>query len=56
MVSAFSTTAGGVTSDLEDHAALGQLQDAPALVERLETMAQELLRAVNGLSLETLRQ
>jgi CheY-like chemotaxis protein len=55
MVAAFSTTAGGVASDLEDHAARGRLEEAPALVERLETMAQELMRLAGGLSLETLR-
>src|SRR5204863_5445763 len=52
---AFSTVAGNVASDLEDHAAQGQLEEAQPLVERLETMAQELMRLVGGLSLETLR-
>jgi hypothetical protein len=52
MVSAFSTVAGGVA--LEDQVARGQVDEAPALVERLETMVQELLRVVGGLSLETL--
>jgi signal transduction histidine kinase/CheY-like chemotaxis protein len=56
MVAAFSTVAGGVASDLEDHAARGQLEGAPALVERLETMAQELMDLTGGLSLEALRQ
>jgi len=56
MVAAFSTVAGGVASDLEDHAAQGQLEEARPLVGQLETMAQELMRAVGGLSLETLRQ
>jgi CheY-like chemotaxis protein len=56
MVAAFSTVAGGVASDLEDHAAQGQLEEARPLVERLETMAQELLQLAGGLSLETLRQ
>ncbi len=56
MVAAFSTVAGGVASDLEDQAARGQLDEAPALVERLETMAQELMHLAGGLSLHTLRQ
>jgi PAS domain S-box-containing protein len=56
MVAAFSTVAGGVASELEDRAARGQLEEAPALVERLETMAQELMHLAGGLSLETLRQ
>src|SRR5262249_10482977 len=53
---AFSTVAGNVASDLEDHAAEDQLEEAQPLVERLETMNQELMRLVSGLSLETLRR
>jgi hypothetical protein len=53
---AFSTAAGDVASDLEDHAAQGRVEEARPLVEWLETMSQELLRVVGGLSLETLRQ
>jgi signal transduction histidine kinase/DNA-binding response OmpR family regulator len=52
---AFSTVAGNVASDLEDHAAQGQLEEAQPLVERLEAMTAELMRLVDGLSLETLR-
>jgi hypothetical protein len=53
---AFSTVAGDVASDLEDRAAQGHLDEARPLVERLETMTQELLRLAGGLSLEALRQ
>jgi len=53
---AFSTAAGDVASDLEDHAAQGRLEEARPLVEQLETMADELVRLASGLSLETLRQ
>jgi len=53
---AFSTAAGEVASDLEDHAAQGRLEEARPLVEQLEVMARELLRLAGGLSLETLRQ
>jgi PAS domain S-box-containing protein len=56
MIAVFSTAAGTVASNLEDHAAQGRLEEARPLVEQLETMAQELLRQVDGLSLETLRQ
>ena len=56
MVAAFSTVAGGVASELEECAAQDQLDEAGPLVEQLETMAQELMRAVDGLSLETLRR
>jgi two-component system sensor histidine kinase/response regulator len=55
LLSAFSTTAGDVALDLEEHAAQGRLAEARPLVERLEAMAQELLPLVGGLSLETLR-
>ena len=55
MVAVFSTVAGGVASELEDHAAQGQLEKASALVARLETMAEELLRLTGGLSLDALR-
>jgi PAS domain S-box-containing protein len=53
---AFSTAAGNVASDLEDHAAQGQLGEARPLVERLETMTRELMRLVGGLSLEAVRR
>ena len=53
---AFSTVAGNVASELEDHAAEGQLEEARPLVERLEAMTQELMRLVGDLSLEMLRQ
>ena len=52
---AFSTAAGDVASDLEDHAAQGRLEEARPLVEQLETMARELIRQVDGLSIEALR-
>jgi hypothetical protein len=44
-----------VASDLEDHAARGQLEEARPLVKQLETMAEALIRLASGLSLETLR-
>jgi two-component system, sensor histidine kinase and response regulator len=53
---AFSTVAGNVASDLEDHAAQDHLEEARPLVERLEAMTQDLMRLAGGLSLETLRQ
>jgi two-component system, sensor histidine kinase and response regulator len=56
MVAAFSTVAGGVASDLEDHAAQGRLEDVRPIVHQLETMADELIRLAGGLSLETLRK
>ena len=56
MVSAFSTTAGGVASEVEDYAAQCRLEEAPPLVARLEAMAGELVRLVGGLSLDALRE
>jgi len=56
MVAAFSTVAGGVASDLEDHAAQGDLEAARPLVGQLETMAQELIRLTESQTLEAVRQ
>jgi hypothetical protein len=56
MVGVFSTTAGGVASDIEDRAARGQLGEAAALIEQLDTMAGELTRSVGDLSIERLRR
>jgi HPt (histidine-containing phosphotransfer) domain-containing protein len=56
MVSAFSTLAGGVASELEDLAAQGQLEEAQPLASRLEAMAEDLMKLVGGLSLDDLRE
>jgi DNA-binding response OmpR family regulator len=53
---AFSKVAGDVASDLEDHAAQGRLDEARPLVQRLETMTQELMRLAGGLSVDSLRR
>jgi hypothetical protein len=55
MLSAFSTAAGAVASDLEDHAARGRLEEAAPLMERLNAMAQALPAVVADLSIESLR-
>jgi CheY-like chemotaxis protein len=54
-VAVFSTVAGDVASELEDRAAQGQLEEAQPLAARLEAMTEELMRLVDGLSLEALR-
>jgi signal transduction histidine kinase/CheY-like chemotaxis protein len=55
LLSAFSTVAGKLASDLEDLATEGHLAKARSLVEQLEMISQELLlRIADGLSLETL--
>ena len=55
-ITAFSTVAGAVASDLEDLAARGRLEEARPLVERLGAMVGELIEQVDGLSIETLRE
>ena len=54
MVATFSTSAGGVASDLEDRAGHGQLEEARPLAARLDAMAEEVLQLAGGLSLDTL--
>jgi CheY-like chemotaxis protein len=56
MVVAFSTVAGEVASELEDRAAQGQVEAAGPLVEQLELMARQLMRLVDGLTLDVLRE
>ena len=55
MLAAFSTVAGNQAADLEDLAASAQLDKAPPILAQLETIAGELLRQVDGLSVENLR-
>jgi PAS domain S-box-containing protein len=54
-ITIFSTVAGETVSDLEDHAARGQLAEAQPVVGRLDAMVPELIRQVEGLSLAALR-
>jgi CheY-like chemotaxis protein/HPt (histidine-containing phosphotransfer) domain-containing protein len=54
LLSAFSTVAGNVASNLEDQAARGRLDEARPLAGQLETMAGELMQQVGSLSLESL--
>jgi CheY-like chemotaxis protein len=57
MVSAFSSIAGSVASDLEDCAARGELDQARGLVERTQSIVGELLATVrNGVTVESLRK
>ena len=55
MVSAISTLAGSVASELEDQAALGELNKAFPLLDRLALMSEELLAVMGSLSVEELR-
>jgi two-component system, sensor histidine kinase and response regulator len=56
LLSAFSTVAGAVASELEDQAACGRLEESVLLVDQLEALTQELIQHVDGLSIETLRR
>jgi HPt (histidine-containing phosphotransfer) domain-containing protein len=55
MIAAFSTAAGAVASEIEDHAARGELDDAAPLIEQLSAMARELPQVVANVSIESLR-
>jgi PAS domain S-box-containing protein len=55
-ITIFSTIAGEVASDLEDHAARDQFAEAQPVVGRLDVMVPELIRQVDGLSLAALRR
>jgi PAS domain S-box-containing protein len=56
LLSAFSTVAGAVASDLEDQAACGRLEESQLLVDQLEAIVPQLIQQVDGLSIETLRR
>jgi CheY-like chemotaxis protein/HPt (histidine-containing phosphotransfer) domain-containing protein len=55
-LSAFSTVAGDQAADLEDLAARTQLADAAPILEQLETMANELVKAADGITVEALHR
>jgi two-component system, sensor histidine kinase and response regulator len=55
MLSAFSTVAGNQAADLEDVGANAQLDKAPPILARLEKIAGELLKQMDGMSVENLR-
>jgi hypothetical protein len=55
MLSEFSTVAGDLAGSLEEIAAGVQLDKAALILEQLESTARELLRRVDGLTIEALR-
>ena len=55
LLSEFSTVAGDRAGNLEDLAAQASLGEAPAVLQDLETKANDLVQAVGGLSLQTLQ-
>jgi HPt (histidine-containing phosphotransfer) domain-containing protein len=56
MIAAFSTEAADVTSNLEDQAASGRLQECRPLVERLIAIARQLIPQLDGLSIAALQR
>jgi PAS domain S-box-containing protein len=55
LLSAFSTVAGGLASDLEDQAAAGRLDKCRRLAEQVEATARDLVEQVDSVSIEALR-
>ena len=53
-LSVFSTHAGSLLSDIEDHAASGELAAAHALFGKLPALASDLVRETGGVSIESL--
>src|SRR5207248_6734601 len=55
MLSEFSTVAGDLAGSLEDVAAGTRLDKAAPLLEQLEAIAHELVKQVDGITVEALR-
>ena len=56
MLSEFSTVAGDIAGSMEDLAAGTQLEKAAPILEQLEAMAQELVKQIEGLTVEALHR
>jgi HPt (histidine-containing phosphotransfer) domain-containing protein len=56
MLSEFSTVAGDLAGSLEELAAGTQLDKAARLLEQLDTIAHELVKQVDGITVEALRR
>jgi two-component system, sensor histidine kinase and response regulator len=56
MLSEFSAAAGDLAGRLEELAAGTQLDKAAPILEQLETIAQELVTQIDGITVEALRQ
>ena len=55
MLSEFSTVSGDLAGNLEDLAAGAQLDEAASILEQLETIANELVKQADGITVEALR-
>jgi hypothetical protein len=56
MLSAFSAVAGDRAGCLEDLEAGTQLDEAASVLEQLETMSRELVKQIDGITIEALRR
>src|SRR5258708_31790500 len=56
MLSEFSAAAGDLAGSLEDLAAGAQLEKSAPILAQLETMAQELVKQIDGITVEALRR
>jgi hypothetical protein len=56
MLSEFSTVAGDLAGNLEELAAGAQLDKATSILEQLEMIAQELVKQIDGITVEALRR
>jgi CheY-like chemotaxis protein len=56
MLSEFSTVAGDLAASLEELAAGTQLDKAAPILEQLDTLAHELVKQVDGITVEALRR
>ena len=54
MLSEFSAAAGDLAGSLEDLAAGTQLDKAAPILEQLESIAQELIKQIDGITVEAL--
>jgi two-component system sensor histidine kinase/response regulator len=55
MIGTFSTQAGSLASQIEDLAAAARIEECRRLVDHLEQMSQELLKRLDGITIEKLR-
>ena len=56
MLSEFSAAAGDLAGSLEDLAASTQLDQAAPILEQLETIAEELVKQIDGITVDALRR
>ena len=56
MLSEFSTAAGDLAGSLEELAAGTHLDKAAPILEQLETIAPELVKQIDGITVEALRR